>query len=252
MEKLVRTLQVNFPYLLDAKFAFKSFVSRALKRPQESDFRALSLFPDLEGAVYLDVGANRGQSIEAILMLTRNSSVVSFEPNPLLGDKLERKFGKDQRVVINGFGLGNQEGKYNLYIPYYKAWMYDGLASFKRESASGWLKDQVYGYEERYLRVKEVECRIKRLDDLGLAPFFIKLDIQGYEFEALTGGEETLTKYEPILLIESPDVEIAQYLKALGYRFYRFEHGRLMPDVMGFRNTFFMTDAKAALVRPPT
>ncbi len=248
MEKLLRTLQVNFPYLLDTKFAVKSLVSRVMRRPQERDFHALSLFPDIHGALYLDVGANRGQSTEAILMLTRNSSVLAFEPNLLLCDKIARKFRDNKRVAVDAFGLGNQDGRFTLYVPFYKAWMYDGLASLKRDSASDWLKGRVFFFRERHLTVKELECSIKRLDDLHLAPFFIKLDIQGYEYEALCGGQKTLAAHEPVLLIESPDETTIDMLRQLGYRSYRFQDGGFVPDVLGSPNTFFMTGSKAALV----
>jgi len=57
----------------------------------------------------------------------------------------------------------------------------------------------------------------RRLDELGLAPFFIKLDIQGYEYRALLGGERTIRTHEPVLLIESPDEQTIEFLAKLGY-----------------------------------
>jgi hypothetical protein len=129
--------------------------------------------------------------------------------------------------------------------------MYDGLASLKRELAADWLRERVYWYQEKRLTIKEVACRIRRLDDLDLAPFFIKLDVQGYELEALTGGERTLRRDEPILLIESPDEETCAFLSRLGYQPYSFEDGWLKPGALGFTNTFFMTGGKAALLRQP-
>jgi FkbM family methyltransferase len=248
MDKLLRTLQANFPFLLEAKFATLSFISRALKRPHDPDFRALALFGDRDGALYLDVGGNRGQSIEAILMFTRRSCIWSFEPNPLLGEKLNRRFHREKRVTIKNFGLGHQDGAFTLYVPYYKKWMYDGLASLKRQFAAEWLKDRVYWYRERHLSIRQVNCRIRRLDDLGLAPFFIKLDVQGYELEALVGGEKTLRAHQPVLLLESPDEETVAFLARLGYRPYRYEQGRLKAGAFGATNTFFLTDGKAALL----
>jgi FkbM family methyltransferase len=241
-------VQSDFPFLLDAKFAVRRSVSKALRRPHDADFRALALFPDIDGALYLDVGANRGQSTEAMLMFSRRSCIWSFEPNPLLSEKLKRQFRHENRVVVKDFGLGDRVGAFRLFVPYYKNWMYDGLASLKREHAADWLRDRVYWYQERRLTIQEIECRIARLDDLALAPFFIKLDVQGFELEALTGGETTLRRHEPILLIESPDDETRAFLDGLGYSPYRYEAGRLKPGALGHTNTFFMTGAKAALV----
>jgi hypothetical protein len=57
MRKLLRTLQVQFPYLLDAKFKLMRLVRNG-RTPLE-DFNALSLFPEVDDALFLDVGANR-------------------------------------------------------------------------------------------------------------------------------------------------------------------------------------------------
>ncbi len=251
--KLLRTVQADFPWLLEAKFATQRFISRALRRPHDADFRALALFGDVDGALYLDVGANRGQSIDAILMFTRRSCIWSFEPNPLLAAQLARRYQNEGRVAIQAYGLGDREGAFKLYVPYYKQWMYDGLASLKRAAAAEWLQDRMYGYRDRHLTIQEVDCQIRRLDDLALAPFFIKLDVQGYELEALTGGERTLRKHEPILLIESPDEATRRFLGGLGYQPYQYQlghdrRGALRPAVLGDTNTFFLTDRKAALL----
>ncbi len=248
--KLLRTVQADLPWLLDAKFAVRSFISRSLRRPHDRDFRAVALFPDVDGALYLDVGGNRGQSIEDILMLTRRSCIWSFEPNPLLAEKLKRRFKDESRVVIQDFGLGDEEGPFKLFVPYYKQWMYDGLASLKRAAAADWLPERMYGYREGRLRIEELDCLIRQLDRLNLAPFFIKLDVQGYELEVLRGGEKTLRRYEPILLVEAPDAPTCHFLSGLGYQPYRFAGGQLKAGAAGVTNTFFITDGKAALIRP--
>src|SRR4051794_36403797 len=86
-KKLLRTLQVHFPSLLDTKFRVMRFYRNALKAPFEYDFNALPLF-HADGAVFLDVGANRGQSTDAILMNLSNVRIHLFEPNELLFRKL--------------------------------------------------------------------------------------------------------------------------------------------------------------------
>jgi hypothetical protein len=115
---LLRTLQVNFPYLEDAKFAGMRIFRNLLKVPFEKDFNALSLFPDTDGALYLDVGANRGQSTDAILMMTRKSRIQMFEPNPLLGDRLEKRFSENDRVTVYHFGAGDIDSKEKFYLPF--------------------------------------------------------------------------------------------------------------------------------------
>lgn len=250
LKKLFRTAQVNFPFLLDLKFAVVRAYRRGRRIPFEGDFRALGLFPDTAGALYLDVGANRGQSTDAILLMTRSSRIHLFEPNPLLYRKLVQLYGRNDRVVIDELGLGDETAEMTLYVPYYKRWMFDGLASFDREGAASWLKGRMFFYDDRHLSLRETRCRIRRLDEMNLSPFFIKLDIQGFEFQAIKGAERTIKTHEPVLLIESPpDPELTDYLKDLGYRQYAFEDGKFIPGGIGSHNTFFMTDEKSALVK---
>jgi len=249
LKKLLRTLQVGFPFLLDTKFKLVRFFRNGLKIPSESEFRALSLFPDVGGALFLDVGANRGQSTDSILLTTRNVRIHLFEPNELLCRKLERLFGGTQGIVINNFGLGDENTEGVLFVPFYRKWMFDGLASFNEEIAKGWLKDRVFFYNERLVTLHRSRTQIRKLDELDLDPYFIKLDIQGYEYRALKGGEQTLRRHEPVLLIESPDDRTVAYLKGLGYQFFAFSQGKFISGIQGETNTFFMTDEKACLVR---
>jgi FkbM family methyltransferase len=248
-KKLLRSIQIQFPMLLEAKFAGMRMYRNTLRRPFEHDFRALALFPDDEDALFLDVGANRGQSTDAIRMHRPNARVELFEPNTLLCGKLQRMFAADSRIMVHDLGLGDEEVEAVLIIPVYKRWMFDGLGSFNQQEAAEWLRGRMYFYDEHRLTLQQVQSRIVRLDGLNLRPFFIKLDIQGYEFKALQGGEQTLRKHEPVLLIESPEDRTIAYLAGLGYEFYAFQGKRFVQRTVGAPNTFFMTKPKAELVR---
>ena len=63
---LLRTVQTWFPGLVDAKYVTQRSIRRVLRRPFEQEFRAVQLLGLPVGALILDVGANRGQSIDAL------------------------------------------------------------------------------------------------------------------------------------------------------------------------------------------
>ncbi len=248
-KRFLRTAQTQFPGLLDVKFNTMRLIRNTMRIPFENDFNALSLFSDAGDAVFLDVGANRGQSADAILMNCKNARIHAFEPNPLLVEKLRAMFGRDERVTIHAYGLGDETTENTLVIPCYKKWVFDGLGSFERSEASDWLKPRMFFYKDRHLTLREWQCPIKRLDDLGLAPWFIKLDIQGYEYRALLGARQTICQHRPLLLIESPNAETIAFLTGLGYEYYAFKRGIFMPRVIGAPNTFFMTEETVRQVR---
>ena len=57
-----------------------------------------------------------------------------FEPNPWLCDKLEALFSSNPRIIVNKFALGAKTEERELFVPFYKHWMFDGLASFDEEA----------------------------------------------------------------------------------------------------------------------
>jgi FkbM family methyltransferase len=248
VKKLLRTMLVNVPFMQEPAYAAKRFLRNGLKVPAESDFNALSLFPDTAENLYLDVGANRGQSADAILMKTKHGRVHLFEPNPFLFRMLERWYGDNGRCELHNFGLGDEAGQFVLHVPFYKRWMFDGFASFDEDTARAWLEKRIYSGEKKNISVKEAKCFIRRLDELGLKPFLIKLDVQGYEPHALRGALDTLETYEPVLLIEHPDRRVLDKLKEFSYHPFAFDNGRFISGRTGRLNSFLMTESKSKLV----
>jgi hypothetical protein len=118
--------------------------------------------------------------------------------------------------------------------------MFDGLASFDEGSAAGWLPKRIYFYRSSNLRLEAVACRVRRLDDLQLAPFFVKIDVQGYEARVLDGGKRTIELHRPVLLIEAPSRRIIRFLAGFGYFPCAYQGNRLVKDQLGHPNTFFV------------
>jgi FkbM family methyltransferase len=220
--------------------------------PFDKDFLGIKYFPDIENAVYLDVGGNRGFAIDAILMNKNKCRIYSFEPNHILAEKMKKRFKKNPRVEIYNWGLGNKEGEFTLYVPVYRGYEFSGLASFIKEHAKSWLKDNnLYFYNEKLLKISEHKCVIKKLDDLELDPFFIKLDVQGYEYQVLLGGKNMIKHAQPILLIESVKEgdEIMSFLCKFGYKLFRYENNKFIPDESGRPNSFLMTESKYNMIK---
>jgi FkbM family methyltransferase len=237
------------PALGNIKAAAQDRLARLTRKPFESDFEALRLFGG-EDRLHLDIGANRGQSITAIGMCAVRPRIVSFEPNPKLAAALMRRFAGVPGLRIEPVGLGAEEGEFSLHIPSYRGYVFDGLASTDREMAAGWLNDRtLIGFDPAKLTIETVRCRIRTLDSFDLAPFFIKVDVQGMELQVLQGGERTLAEHRPVLLLEWPEPPLSAWLAARGYRCFAYDaRARVFqPDRNGSLNSFFMTEDKAAM-----
>lgn len=182
----------------------------------ELDFIMKNIPPD---ALVIDVGANIGWYALNLSKFLTNGQVMAFEPfskNHLaLVSNIEANQFKNIKVFQ--IGLGNKNEK--LQIRYNLADDNLGMASINLAT---------YDYSE--------DIEVKRLDDftsqMDLTKLkFIKMDIEGFEFEALLGMTEILEKHKPLLLIEQ-DENVLQYktpevveklddlLKAIGYKKY--------------------------------
>lgn len=130
-----------------------------------------------------------------------------------------------------------------LNVPFYRNWMFDGLSSFDYSSAHDWLENRLWGYKEKHLTVKKINCDLKKLDDYQLSPYFIKIDVQGLELQVLEGAAKTLEEHRPILLIESISEEIMDFLQQYGYQCYAYDSGSFKRGI-GQLNTFCMTEQR--------
>jgi FkbM family methyltransferase len=124
-----------------------------------------------------DVGANVGNRIEPMLQI--GAKVIAVEPQKKCIEILQKKFG--DRITIVTKGLSEKEEVKEFYISDAST-----ISSFSKE----WI-DKVKETRFKYYAWNKVEkVEMTTLDNLinqyGL-PAFIKIDVEGYELEVLSG-----------------------------------------------------------------
>jgi FkbM family methyltransferase len=252
VKKVLRRLQSEFPFLKEAKESFYLHGRRWFRMPHEGDFRALGVIPLSSQGCFVDVGANQGQSIESILLFRPDAEIVSFEANPGLAQKLEVRYRNRRNIRIVAEGLADSPGSFTLFVPSYHGFVYDGLASFDRAIAAAWINEEtVFGFKRERLEIAPVACMANTLDGAGLAPIFIKVDVEGYEYRVLEGGKDTLRRHEPILLVENlrGDPRTVLLTKELGYEECYFDGVILRQGQSRTTNTFLVTPGRLQTLR---
>ncbi|MCC5996522.1 MAG: FkbM family methyltransferase [Oceanicaulis sp.] len=243
----IRALQSRFPALLEAKVGAQRLMRRALRQPFEADFALLSRWAPEPGEVFIDVGANRGQSIDAIRLYHPDALIHAFEPNAHLAAQLARLFARDDALAVYACGLGERDETRTLYVPVYRGFVYDGLASFDAAECASWLNaDTVAGFDRARLEIVSFEARAFPLDDLDLNPGFIKLDVQGFERSVLAGARATLERCAPLVLLENNDEADAFLTGQLGWTRAAWTGSRLEPGRQGELNTLYIAPAREA------
>ena len=244
LRKALRSIQYFFPFLQDSRFYIQRYYNKIRKSTMHEDFFALSLFKWPDPSLFIDVGANRGFSIQAMKMIVPHAMIKAFEPNPIIFNRLKKIYEESSDIDLHEIGLGESSLDTTLWVPVYRQWLLDGLGSFDRDEAYNWLNsDRVYFFDERHLQLRQYPCAIRRLDEFELAPAFIKIDVQGFEPQVLRGAEATLHRSHPLLMIENPDsFADVDFLQQAGYTICTYENGRLLPGRAGKVNSFFLTD----------
>lgn len=204
----------------------------------EEDYLFLRNFRDVKDGIILDCGANFGQSIISFLKATDYMRIISFEANPLLIEPLRIIERLNERVQIMHCGVGNEKGKMIFF--------YDdeakGLSgSFDKEDLMRRLRNR----PTHKPNVTECSVPVHTIDELVEDNVvFVKLDIEGYEYEALRGMERILKQCRPILLIENNPVNALQINEYLGedYRpfYYNYIDNTLVQDNVNHSINYWM------------
>lgn len=195
--------------------------------PHEKDFRLFSRLNRVEG-LFVDVGANWGQSAQSLFTVNHSLKVLSLEPNTRMGWYLFLMYLRHPfRFRYKLAGIGETNDTIFLNIPKTNRRDLSTNASFEPEEfEKEYVQDRLKEYSSENqgeYSFQKRKARVITLDSMALAPRVIKIDVEGWEIQALTGMENTLKKHHPLLMIELNNREaVFPWLEERGYQFYRY------------------------------
>ncbi len=141
----------------------------------------------LDGLVVYDVGAYHG--ILTMFFASRCAQVISYEPNEINHARLIENIRLNHldNVQVRKFGMGAQPGS--------------GTLVFDPELAGGGTLDpNAVASVSQTVQITTLDHDIA---DCALpVPDLIKIDIEGWELEALKGACQTLAAHRPALFLE--------------------------------------------------
>jgi FkbM family methyltransferase len=177
-----------------------------------------------QGALVFDIGAHVGDRTACFRRL--GARVIALEPQPDCAALLREEFSTDAQAQIIEAAVGSQQGSARLHRneanPTVSTLSTEFIAAAR--DADGWR-------EQNW--TSEIDVPVLTLDDLitthGI-PSFIKIDIEGFEHEALKG----LSQAVPALSFEFTTIQrdvasacIAR-LSKLGYKSFRGSLGETL------------------------
>ena len=143
----------------------------------------------LDCRTVVDIGANRGQFALVARQCQPHAGVISFEPVPAAAAKFRAVFAGDDRVTLHEAAIGPAPGNATIHIS-------------RRDDSSSLLPITVtqVALFPGTAEVGTATVRVAPLREFVSAediqpPAFLKLDVQGYELEALRGCEDLLDRF---------------------------------------------------------
>lgn len=165
------------------------------------------------GDLVFDVGAHVGDRIAAFRRL--GARVVALEPQPALAKTLQLIYGRDAKVTIEAAAVGRQAGSIELNVNLANPTVSTASTDFIAAAADapGW-ENQIWS--------KRLRVPLTTIDALIAhhgSPAFIKIDVEGFEAEALAGLSQPVAalSFEFTLIQRNVARECIERCRTLGY-----------------------------------
>jgi FkbM family methyltransferase len=174
----------------------------------------------------LYVGANRGQMVQTYLGVFPGIPIILYEPDSRLASDLSKLFEKNPNVSIKPFAVGDANEKKSFYVSSGT----DGQSSSLLKMGQRHLDWSPESKQDR-----EETVNVVRLEDEGYSGFkniFLKIDVQGYEMEALSGigslfknliAIDSEVSFETLYEADSNWLEVCKYIEERGFRTYQID-----------------------------
>ena len=137
----------------------------------------------------VDVGCNRGSILREIIRFAPDVAHLAFEPIPELAEQLRKTFASSKARIYElalSDSIGEATFQHVLNSP--------GHSGLRKRS-----------YPMPDAKIQEITVRTERLDNiipLETRIDFIKIDVEGAEFQVLSGAIETVKRYKPFIVFE--------------------------------------------------
>lgn len=172
--------------------------------------------------VFLDIGANIGWYSLLLGKNNSNLTIYSFEPDPinlgLLKENVKNNHLKNITIIPKA--LSDRTGSAILY-------------KYPNKNAGRHSLLPINDYQKVKVETQTLNEFIKEVLDSDQIIRFIKIDVEGFEFQVFKYGEKALERTENVLLEFTPEYmkiedkkDFVNLLQSLGFQCYIFKNGQ--------------------------
>ncbi len=157
-----------------------------------------------DNSVFIDCGANQGFYTIPIAASNKNCKVIAFEPSVQEMEYLNQNISLNniENIETSYLGIGDKEGSFKFKN--------DNL---EKNSTKGGLiiEDDNETKEIKMIDVTTLDKFIndRKLDITSDTKLFIKIDLEGYDINAVYGSKNILKNYFSVFLVEFSKMAVA-------------------------------------------
>lgn len=242
-------------------------ITKLLKKIPYIDKKIRAIKPNIEDVLYefynskdkinfLDIGANTGQTIEFIERIFNNAIIYSFEPTKNLYDDLVKKYNSRENINLYNIALADTDKQLDFYQSEFSP------TNSCLEPNTSLYKEFSHGITKTLEESIKIKVEGKKLDTWFNKNIsnevidIIKIDTQGFEYDVIKGGINTLKDSTKLVYFEiqyhdfyknsKPFYKIFELLYENGFYYYchlasnkRKKFQVLESDVLFVNKTYF-------------
>ncbi len=226
-------IKLNFGNFYFYAYPQRKNYSRSLLRKVElHDGREVNFFIKNidDKSVFLDCGANQGFYTIPIAASNKNCKIIAFEPSIPEMEYLNHNIllNNLKNIEISYYGIGDKDGSFKFKN--------DNL---EKNSTKGGLiveENDVDDNEIKIIKVTTLDNFLKhnKLEIDNDSKIFIKVDIEGYDINAIYGSKDIIKNYFTVILVEFSKMAVSSeiYSKTNFDNFLR-ENNLIILDIYG-------------------
>ena len=182
----------NFKILASNK---KNQTSHALLKKcnfdDQHELKTIRKFSNKNNIFLLDCGCNNGFYYFYTASLLKNNFIISFEASSKTAEDFNKNLylNNFKNIILNNLAISDTAKNKVTF----------------NESLNDWESSLSHNkFEEKELTTVYTTTIDTVLKKYSLRNYFlfIKLDVEGHEFQAIKGGEDTIKRFSPIIIIE--------------------------------------------------
>ena len=148
--------------------------------------------------IMIDVGSHQGEFISRFLKYKKIKKFFCFEPNSKLFKKLFKSYKTNKKISLSNYALGEANTVKKLFLSNLS---YNStMSTFNKKSNYLKFINLILKDENQ----KSVTIKQKSFDEvfrkIDIKKSFLKIDVEGYEFNVLKGAKNKIKKVKYILI----------------------------------------------------